>query len=68
MARRITARNPSARFRRLLSHGFFAPELPPCFVSEDLARYRVTIWRDIEGHGIQALDSNPPARAARVPG
>lgn len=56
MARRVTARYASVRFRRLLSHGFFAPELPPCFVSEDLARYRATIWRGIEAHGIGELD------------
>lgn len=56
MARRVTAKNASARFKRLLSHGFFAPELPPCFVSERLARYRTTIWRDIEAHGVEALD------------
>lgn len=27
-----------------MSHGFFAPELPPCFVSHDLAHYRKTIF------------------------
>jgi hypothetical protein len=56
MARRVTAKNASARFRRLLSHGFFVPELPPCFVSEGLARHRATIWRDIEARGIGELD------------
>jgi len=40
----MTAKSKSDRFRRLLSHGFFAPELPPCFVSEDLARYRKIIF------------------------
>jgi len=39
----MTAKTKSDRFRRLLSHGFFAPELPPCFVSDDLARYRKMI-------------------------
>ncbi|TBA06369.1 RNA-directed DNA polymerase [Rhizobium ruizarguesonis] len=36
----MVAKNKSERLRRLLSHGYFAPELPPCFVSSDLARYR----------------------------
>mgnify|MGYP001473475356 CR=1 FL=1 len=40
----MTAKTKSDRFRRLLSHGFFAPELPPCFVSDDLARYRKVIF------------------------
>lgn len=40
----MTAKTKSDRFRRLLSHGFFAPELPPCFVSDDLARYRKAIF------------------------
>jgi hypothetical protein len=40
----MTAKTKSDRFRRLLSHGFFAPELPPCFVSNDLARYRKIIF------------------------
>lgn len=56
MARRPSARTASARFKRLLSHGFFAPELPPCFVSEPIARYRAAIWRDIEAMGAQQLN------------
>lgn len=44
----MTAKTRAARFRRLLSHGFFAPELPPCFVSEDLARWRQSVWLAIE--------------------
>lgn len=40
----MTAKTKSDRFRRLLSHGFFAPELPPCFVSDDLAQYRKMIF------------------------
>ncbi|MCT4334643.1 RNA-directed DNA polymerase [Paracoccus sp. YLB-12] len=56
MARRVTAKNPSMRYRRLLSHGFFAPELPPCFVSEGLARYRAVIWRDINAQGMPQID------------
>ncbi|MCT2539974.1 RNA-directed DNA polymerase [Sedimentimonas flavescens] len=40
----MTAKTKSDRFRRLISHGFFAPELPPCFVSDDLARYRKAIF------------------------
>lgn len=45
----MSARTKSERLRRLLSHGYFAPELPPCFVSEDLARFRRTILDDIDG-------------------
>lgn len=40
----MTSKTKSDRFRRLLSHGFFAPELPPCFVSQDLARFRKMIF------------------------
>ncbi|TAZ42059.1 RNA-directed DNA polymerase [Rhizobium ruizarguesonis] len=40
----MVAKNKSERLRRLLSHGYFAPELPPCFVSSDLARYRRWIF------------------------
>ncbi|MBX4958020.1 MULTISPECIES: RNA-directed DNA polymerase [Rhizobium] len=40
----MVAKNKSERLRRLLSHGYFAPELPPCFVSTDLARYRKAIF------------------------
>jgi hypothetical protein len=36
----MTAKTKTQRLKRLISHGFFAPELPPCFVSDDLARYR----------------------------
>lgn len=39
----MTSKTKSERFRRLLSHGYFAPELPPCFVSDDLAKYRRSI-------------------------
>ena len=48
MARATTARNATERWKRLLSHGFFAPELPLCFVSEDLARMRRALWSAIE--------------------
>ena len=48
MARKITAKNPNERFKRLISHGFFAPELPPCFESRELARKRTAIWEKIE--------------------
>jgi hypothetical protein len=48
MAEKTTAKNPSERFKRLISHGFFAPELPPCFHTLQLARKRATIWRQIE--------------------
>lgn len=50
----MTAKTKSERFRRLISHGYFAPELPPCFVSEDLAKYRRSIWA--------ALQAIPPRR------
>ena len=52
----MTAKTKSQRFKRLISHGYFAPELPPCFVSEDLARYRKTIWRDIEAVAGESID------------
>jgi hypothetical protein len=45
----MTAKTKSERLRRLLSHGYFAPELPPCFISEDLAKYRKSILHGIEG-------------------
>lgn len=44
----MTAKTKTQRFRRLISHGFFAPELPPCFVAHDLAKYRESIWRKVE--------------------
>lgn len=44
----MSAKTPTERLRRLVSHGFFAPELPPCFVSEDLARYRRAILARID--------------------
>lgn len=50
----MTAKTKSERFRRLVSHGYFAPELPPCFVSEDLARHRQFV--------IRGIDSLPPIR------
>lgn len=43
----VTSKTKSDRLRRLLSHGFFAPELPPCFVSVDFARYRRAIFKRI---------------------
>lgn len=43
----MTAKTKSDRFRRLISNGLFAPELPPCFVSEDLAKYRNSLWMAI---------------------
>lgn len=54
----MTAKSKSERLRRLLSHGYFAPELPPCFVSEDLAKFRAFILK-----GIAALpaDRGKPA-------
>lgn len=43
----MTSKTKSDRFRRLLSHGYFAPELPPCFVSADLAKFRESIYKKI---------------------
>lgn len=53
----MSAKTKSERLKRLISHGYFAPELPPCFVSEDLAKYRNSILR-----GIDAL---PPIRQGK---
>lgn len=50
----MTAKTKSERLRRLISHGYFAPELPPCFVSEDLAKYRASI--------LTAIDALPNVR------
>lgn len=44
----MTAKTKTLRFKRLISHGFFAPELPPCFISDDLARYRESLWKAVE--------------------
>lgn len=48
------SKTKSERLKRLISHGFFAPELPPCFVSNDLSKYRKSILS-----GINAL---PPSK------
>jgi hypothetical protein len=45
----MTAKTKSERLRRLVSHGYFAPELPPCFVSESLAKHRASILTGIDG-------------------
>ena len=57
----MTAKTKTQRFKRLISHGFFAPELPPCFVSDDLARYRESLWTAIEA--IPAQRPNWPSGA-----
>jgi hypothetical protein len=44
----MTAKTKSERLRKLVSHGYFAPELPPCFVSQDLAKHRKSIVGGIE--------------------
>src|SRR5689334_3407718 len=44
----MSAKTKSKRLQRLISHGYFAPELPPCFVSEDLARYRASVLTGID--------------------
>jgi hypothetical protein len=36
----MTSKHPRARHRRFLAAGFFPPELPPCFYSEQLAKFR----------------------------
>ncbi len=56
----MTAKTKTLRFKRLISHGFFAPELPPCFISDDLARYRESLWN--------AVESVPKLSNARYPG
>ncbi len=56
----MTSRTKTLRFKRLISHGFFAPELPPCFISDDLARYRESLWN--------AVESVPRLNNARHPG
>ena len=48
LAHKVTAKTPDARFKRLISHGYFAPELPPCFVSDNLAKFRQSVWREIQ--------------------
>ena len=53
----VTAKTKSDRLRRLLSHGFFAPELPPCFVSDDLARYRRVLFDQISA--LPLVDKRP---------
>lgn len=44
----MSARTKSERLKRLVAYGYFAPELPPCFVSADLARYRRSILAGID--------------------
>jgi hypothetical protein len=44
----MRAKTKSERLKRLVSHGYFAPELPPCFVSDDLAKYRGSILAGID--------------------
>jgi|GEM_PF-695384 len=56
MAKKITSKTASKRFERLLSHGYFAPELPPCFVSGRLAKKRNVIWKQIEGVKARSKD------------
>lgn len=50
----MSAKTKSERLKRLVSHGYFAPELPPCFISEKLARYRRSI--------LAGIDALPPNR------
>ncbi len=53
----MSAKTKSERLKRLVSHGYFAPELPPCFVCEDLARYRKSI--------LVGIDALTPLRSGR---
>jgi hypothetical protein len=53
----MTAKTKSERLRRLLSHGYFAPELPPCFISQDLAKYRKFVLDGIEA--MQPIKGKP---------
>jgi hypothetical protein len=50
----MSAKTKSKRLKRLISHGYFAPELPPCFVSDDLARHRKSI--------LAGIDALPPTQ------
>jgi hypothetical protein len=50
----MRAKTKSERLKRLVSHGYFAPELPPCFVSDDLARFRSSI--------LAGIDALPPTK------
>jgi hypothetical protein len=52
----MSAKTKSERLKRLVSHGYFAPELPPCFVSDDLAKFRRTI--------LAGIDALPPVNNA----
>lgn len=54
----MTAKTKTDRLKRLISHGYFAPELPPCFVSDDLAKYRTSILNAID---TLPLDRGQPA-------
>lgn len=53
----MTSKTKSERLRRLLSHGYFAPELPPCFISYDLAKYRKSVLDGIEA--MQPIKGKP---------
>lgn len=50
----MSAKTKSERLKRLISHGYFAPELPPCFVSDGLAKHRRSI--------LAGIDALPPVR------
>ena len=45
---KMRTKTKSERLKRLVSHGYFAPELPPCFVSRDLAKNRRSILAGID--------------------
>ena len=44
----MTSKHPRARHRRFLAAGFFPPEVPPCFYSEPLAKFRNSLLRDFD--------------------
>ncbi len=50
----MTAKTKSERLKRLVAYGYFAPELPQCFASESLGRYRKSI--------LAGIDALPPTR------
>jgi hypothetical protein len=44
----MSSKNPRARHRRFLAAGFFPPELPPCFYSEQFGKYRNSLLKNFE--------------------
>lgn len=44
----MTSKTPSARHRRFLAAGFFPPEVPPCFYSEQLALHKTALCKKFD--------------------